>query len=68
MMMERLVFFFLAAVFFVIYFSVLKYIYSLIPYNIFMNVLSILIMITVIFPASIISANKMIEVIRTKPY
>ncbi len=68
MMMERLVFFFLAAVFFVIYFSVLKYIYSFIPYNIFMNVLSILIMIIVIFPASIISANKMIEMIRTKPY
>jgi len=63
--MGKLVYFLLSVVFFVIYFSILRYIYNaVVPFNTLTNVLSIFIVLIVIIPASIFSARKTIKIIR----
>lgn len=63
--MGKLVYFLLTVVFFVIYFSILRYIYNaVVPFNTLTNVLSIFIVLIVIIPASIFSARKTIKFIR----
>ena len=64
--MQKLVSFFLSVVFFVIYFLVLRYIYNaFVPFNTLTDILSILIVLIVIIPVSVLTAEKTIEMIRT---
>lgn len=59
--MEKLVFFFISIVLFVIYFLILKSAYNaFVPFNTTTDILAIFIVVIVIVPASIISANKVI--------
>lgn len=62
---EKLVFFFLTAVFFVIYYKILIYIYdNFVPYNALTTVLSFFIIIIIILPLAVFSADKIIKVIK----
>lgn len=62
---EKLVFIFLTAVFFVIFFKILVYIYdNFIPYNALTTVLAFFIIIIIILPSAVFSADKIIKVIK----
>jgi len=65
--MEKLVFFFLSIVYFVIFFTLLKYVYNtFVPFNSLTDILAVFFTIIVIIPASVFSANnKTIDVVRT---
>ncbi|PAD70297.1 hypothetical protein CHH83_04290 [Bacillus sp. 7586-K] len=64
--MEKLVFFFPSIVYFVIFFALLKYVYNaFVPFNSLTDILAVFFTIIVIIPASVFSANKTIDVVRT---
>ncbi len=65
-MKNRLILIFLSILFFVIYFKVLQFLYNaFVPFNTLTDIIAFFIIIVVIIPASVISATKIIRVIKT---
>lgn len=64
-MRRKLVFFFLTAVLFIIFYKILGFVYDrFVPYNPATNVLSLFIIVIIILPSAIFCAEKIIKMIR----
>lgn len=64
-MVKRIVFWFIFVVFYILFFKILQFIWDeFVPFNSLTNIISLFILVVVNIPLSVISTQKLIEVIK----